>query len=75
MSEKKSRVESPKLKAGRCRYCGCTERTPCNYTVQVQWRKYATLCWWVDKRRTICSGRKCMRRARRDGLLPKLRKR
>jgi hypothetical protein len=81
MRRKKSRIESPKLphpepgsgKAGRCRYCGCTETTPCHLTVQVAWRVYPTLCWWIDEPRTICTARQCLRKARRDGLLPKLR--
>ena len=65
MSEKKSRVESPKLKAGRCRYCGCTEGTPCLLALG----GVVSGCWWVDKARPICSSRQCMRQAVEAGLM------
>jgi len=65
MRRKKSKVESRKLKAGRCRYCGCTEGTPCLSML----RGVFSGCWWLDEARTICSARQCMRQAVEAGLL------
>ena len=44
-----------KPKPGTCRFCGCTETTPCNVGVE-------GACAWVDKPHTVCSNSKCLRR-------------
>jgi hypothetical protein len=47
--------DEPKPKPGTCRFCGCTETTPCNVGVE-------GACAWVDKQHTVCSNLKCLRR-------------
>lgn len=44
-----------KPKPGTCRYCGCTETTPCDVGVD-------GACAWVDKPHTVCSNPKCLRK-------------
>ena len=41
----------PALRAGVCRYCGCTEERACGGG-----------CWWVDVYRTVCSSSVCVER-------------
>jgi len=45
----------PKPKPGICRFCGCTETTPCDVGVE-------GACAWVDEPHTVCSNPKCLRR-------------
>ena len=45
----------PKPKPGTCRFCGCTETTPCDVGVE-------GACAWIDKSHTACSNPKCLRR-------------
>jgi hypothetical protein len=39
---------------GTCRYCGCTRENPCTLVGGLGDR-----CYWIDKRRTICSSPSC----------------
>jgi hypothetical protein len=52
------------LIAGKCRYCGCTESSPC--TLQD-----GDTCGWHDNTRTVCSGPACMRQFAADSLRAK----
>jgi ParB family chromosome partitioning protein len=45
----------PKPKPGTCRFCGCTETTPCDVGVE-------GACAWIDKSHTACSNPNCLRR-------------
>lgn len=48
-----------KLPAGKCRYCGCTETTPCHVGK-------AGACAWYDKDRTLCTNPQCLRKFNAD---------
>jgi ParB family chromosome partitioning protein len=45
----------PKPKPSTCRFCGCTETTPCDVGVE-------GACAWIDKSHTACSNPNCLRR-------------
>jgi hypothetical protein len=45
-----------KLRAGVCRFCGCTENRACH-------DPETETCYWVDGRRTMCSACTCPSKA------------
>jgi len=68
------------MTTGVCRYCGCTEVTPCGIArfepgLDERTRKPIAVlcdiehCAWVDEAATICSNSRCLDRAIRDGLV------
>jgi hypothetical protein len=50
-------LEEYKSAAGVCRYCGCTETTPCLERVG---RQVVQPCAWTDRTQTLCTA--CQRR-------------
>jgi len=51
-----------KVKRGKCRYCGCTDRRACTPP-----------CSWLDDAHTICNAVLCAERAIKDGLAIRMR--
>jgi len=55
--------DASKLKASSCRYCGCTDKTPCLDGMDEP-------CYWIEQptrtRDGVCSNLKCVTVFRRD---------
>lgn len=60
------RAETVVLKPGVCRFCGCTETTPC--TVPIDEGETGP-CSWVDANATLCTNPNCVAQFSLDELL------
>jgi hypothetical protein len=53
----------PKLKPGKCRYCGCTETRACVLTIVcIEHSQVPIMCCWWDHERTVCSNPSCVKK-------------
>jgi hypothetical protein len=51
---------------GRCRFCGCTDVTPCELVFP---DGEVVPCCWIDGEKTICSNRVCIAQVPLDELI------
>jgi hypothetical protein len=53
------RLTANRAPRGVCRFCGCTEITPCVALLTGE------CCAWADRTLTLCTNPKCLAKARR----------
>lgn len=52
------------MRAGTCRFCGCTEKRACGIYLPHDFD--TVTCTWVDPQRTVCSNIKCIDQYNRE---------
>lgn len=59
----------PAPRAGRCRYCGCSEGMACSLVVSAgpEFQPAIVTCSWADEDRTVCSNVRCVNHWLADG--------
>lgn len=55
-----------RIRAGHCRYCGCTTNHACILSRSLFYKGAPLTCSWADETKTICTAPKCIRADNRE---------